>query len=189
VALMLERLGYEVINHPAAHDLIVTKLDSKLAVQKHIVTCADPANIDPTGTPELGRLVEAIMQHGAHSGFYVTARSFTQQARDYAQTMPQTIRLVDGAELEKSMRTSLAGVQLPIRYDAMCTQCGDTVKHKLEVPGGPYGLTDDRSRRHRAERLPRRGQAPWPRTAIQQRLGTQATAGAVTLSAGFVCAP
>lgn len=134
VALMLERLGYEVINHPAAHDLIVTKLDSKLETRKHIVTCAEPANTDPTGTPELGRLVEAVMQHGAYSGFYVTARAFTQQARDYAQTMPQTLRLVDGPELENSMRISLAGVQLPIRYDALCTQCGDTVRHKLDEP-------------------------------------------------------
>jgi hypothetical protein len=48
--------------------------------------------------------------------------------------MPQTLRLVDGAELEKSMRISLAGVQLPIRYDAMCCQCGDTVTHKLDEP-------------------------------------------------------
>jgi len=133
-ALMLERLGYQVINHPTAHDLIVTKLDDKLETRKHIVTCADPANMDPTGTPALGRLVEAVMQHGAHSGFYVTARSFTQQARDYAQTMPQTIRLVDGTELEKSMRISLTGVQLPIRYDAMCCQCGNTVRHKLDEP-------------------------------------------------------
>jgi hypothetical protein len=134
VALMLERLGYEVINHPAAHDLIVTKTNSKLETRKHIVTCADPANIDPTGTPALGRLVEAVMTHGAYSGFYVTARSFTQQARDYAKTMPQTLRLVDGPELEKSMRISLAGVQLPIRYDALCCQCGDTVRHKLDEP-------------------------------------------------------
>jgi hypothetical protein len=134
VALMLERLGYEVINHPAAHDLIVTKLDSELKARKYVVSCADPAEIDPTGSPALGRLVEAIMQDGAHSGFYVTARSFTQQARDYAQTMPQTLRLVDGDELERSMRISLAGVQLPIRYDAMCTECGDTVRHKLDEP-------------------------------------------------------
>jgi hypothetical protein len=134
VALMLERLGYEVINHPAAHDLIVTKLDSNLKARKYVVTCADPANMDPTGTPALGRLVEAVMTHGAYSGFYVTARSFTQQARDYAKTMPQTLRLVDGPDLEKSMRISLAGVPLPIRYDAMCTECGDTVRHKLDEP-------------------------------------------------------
>jgi hypothetical protein len=50
VALMLERLGYQVINHPTAHDLIVTKLDDKLETRKHIVTCADPANMDPTGS-------------------------------------------------------------------------------------------------------------------------------------------
>jgi hypothetical protein len=129
VASMLERLGYDLINHPEAHDLIVTKDGRKM-----VVTCADPAELDDIGTPALGRLIEAIMHHGAHSGFYVTARSFTQQAKDYAKTMPQTLRLVDGAELEKSMRVSLAGVQLPIRYEAMCCECGDIVHHKLDEP-------------------------------------------------------
>ncbi len=134
VGLMLERLGYRVINSMTAHEMIVTKLDADLKLQKHIVMCADPAEIDPTGTPPLGKLTEAIMKQGAHSGFYVTARSFTRQAKDYAATMPQTLRLVDGAALEKSMRVSLADVQLPIMYKAMCCQCGDTVSHRLHEP-------------------------------------------------------
>lgn len=51
---MPEWLGYDLINHPAAHGLIVTKLDQKLEVRKHIATCADPANSDPTGVCHLG---------------------------------------------------------------------------------------------------------------------------------------
>src|SRR3954451_15395770 len=76
VASMLERLGYDVINRPAAHDLIVTK-DSR----KMVVVWAEPANIEPTGAPAIERLLETVMQQGAHSGFYVTARNFTQQAK------------------------------------------------------------------------------------------------------------
>lgn len=37
-----------------------------------------------------------------------------------------------GVQLEKSMLRSLAGVQLPTTYSAMCCECGDTVKHSLD---------------------------------------------------------
>lgn len=134
VGLMLERLGHQVVNSMTANEMITTKLNSDLKLQKHIVICADPADRTPTGTPALGKLVEAILKHGAYSGFYVTARNFTQQAKDYAASMPQTLRLVDGEALEKAMRVSLADVQLPIMYQAMCTQCGDTVQHRLDEP-------------------------------------------------------
>jgi hypothetical protein len=48
--------------------------------------------------------------------------------------MPQTLRLVDGADLERSMDVSLADVHLPVMYSAICCQCGDTVQHRLDEP-------------------------------------------------------
>lgn len=80
--------------------------------------------------PALERLHAAVVAHGAVSGFYITSRKFTQQASDYAATAP--MKLVDGAQLEKSMRASLAGIKLPITYDAMCCQCGSNVQHRLD---------------------------------------------------------
>ena len=55
---------------------------------------------------------------------------FTPDAEDYAKTAP--IKLVDGRDLDRSMRKSFEGVTLPETYSAMCCQCGCTVQHRLD---------------------------------------------------------
>lgn len=126
IALMLERLGYVIVNDPTeGPNLIVTKSNKKL-----VVFCARPAEYEPVGKAAVGRLHEAIVEQGADSGFYVSAREFTEEARDYEKTAP--IKLVDGEMLKKSMQRSMRGLAMPITYDAMCIQCGDVVTHRLD---------------------------------------------------------
>lgn len=126
IALMLERLGYEIINDPTeGPDLIATK-----GGRKHIVFCARPADYEPTGSAAVGRLHEAVIAKGAESGFYVSARDFTKEARDYEKSAP--VKLVDEKQLKKSMDRSMRGLRLPVTYEAMCCQCGDVVTHRLD---------------------------------------------------------
>jgi hypothetical protein len=125
VSDMLERLGYQIIIGPTAHEMVFTKDGRKM-----VITCADPANLSDTGSSALGRLHVALLTHNAAQGFYVTSRKFTPEARDYAKTVP--IKLVDGKELEKSMRVSFAGVHRPMTYAAMCCECGEAVQHRLD---------------------------------------------------------
>ena len=50
----------------------------------------------------------------AHSGFYVTARTFAPEAEEYASTAP--IKLVDSATLIASIKRSKAGAVLSETY-------------------------------------------------------------------------
>lgn len=125
VALMLERLGYTVITNPGVHDFAVARES-----RKYIVACASPADARPTKTVALVRLHDAVVAATAVAGFYVTTRDFTPAARDYAATTP--IRLVTGAQLAASIRKSKADMPLPETYKAMCRQCGDVVRHRLD---------------------------------------------------------
>lgn len=125
IALMLERLGHTVITDPAAADLVTTK-----AGRKYVTACANPADPAPTEIPALQRLHDRVVAANAQAGFYVTARAFTPEAEEYAETAP--IRLVDGELLTRSMNRSKKGVLLPETYKAMCRQCGDIVQHRLD---------------------------------------------------------
>lgn len=125
VALMLERLGYTVITGPGAHDFAVSR-DGR----KYIVTCAPPADKRPTKTVALARLHDAVVAATAQAGFYVATRDFTPAARDYAATAP--IRLVTGEQLAVSIKKSKADMPVPETYKAMCRQCGDVVRHRLD---------------------------------------------------------
>jgi Restriction endonuclease len=126
IALMLERLGYQIVNDPTEGPHLIATKGSK----KHIVFCARPADYEPTGTAAVGRLHDAVVANGADSGFYVSARDFTKEAYDYEKTAP--VKLVDERHLKKSMDRSMRGLRLPVTYDAMCTQCGDVITHRLD---------------------------------------------------------
>lgn len=126
VAVMLERLGYEIVTDASAADFIATK-DGR----KHVIACANPTEAAPTGTPALTRLHDAIVAANADAGFFITARTFTPAARNYVKATP--IRLVDGAKLAASMQRSRADAVLPETYDAMCRQCGEVVQHRLDA--------------------------------------------------------
>lgn len=125
IALMFEQLGYMIITHASAPELIMTR-----AAHKYLVACALPAQIEATRTPPILRLHAAITAANAQSGFYITTRSFTPEAQAYAATAP--LELVDGKRLVDMMRTSKAAALLPETYKTMCRQCGGLVQHRLD---------------------------------------------------------
>ena len=64
------------------------------------------------------------------AGFFITARSFTEQAEKYADNA--LLDLIDGKRLVKALNQSKKHVLLPQTYKAMCWQCGDIVQHRLD---------------------------------------------------------
>src|SRR5271170_3754844 len=125
VAAMLERFGHAIITDPSAPELVTTK-----AGRKFITACATPAELMPTGTRDLARLHDAVIAANAERGFFITARSFTGQAEQHAESAP--IDLIDGARLVKALNQSKKHVLLPQTYKAMCRQCGEIVQHRLD---------------------------------------------------------
>jgi Restriction endonuclease len=125
IALMLDRLGYAVLTDVSAYELMMMTKDGR----KYIVACAPPADPGPIRTRDLARLHAAVVASTAEGGFYVTTRSFTQEAEEYAASAP--LKLVDGPKLAAAMLRSRAGATLPETYRAMCRQCGDIVQHRL----------------------------------------------------------
>jgi hypothetical protein len=125
IAAMLERFGHAIETDPNAHFLVTTK-----AGRKFVTACARPADLTPTGTRDLARLHEAVIAANAQRGFFVTARSFTDQAEQYAESAP--LDLIDGARLIKILNQSRKGVLLPQTYKAMCRQCGEIVQHRID---------------------------------------------------------
>jgi hypothetical protein len=81
---------------------------------------------------DVARLHDAVIAQGAQRGIYVTTRTFTADAKDYAASMPTVIQLVDGAKLAQSLEKSSVGAALPSRYKAMCHVCGAIVEHNLD---------------------------------------------------------
>jgi hypothetical protein len=124
IALMMERLGHTIITDPTAADLVTLKEG-----RKFITECARPADLTPARMRDLVRLHEGVIAANAQAGIYVTLRSFTADAQEYAATAP--LKLVDAEILKRSMQRSLKGVLLPLTYKAMCCQCGEIVQHRL----------------------------------------------------------
>src|SRR5271170_5003001 len=125
VAAMLERFGHAIITDPSAPELVTTK-----AGRKFITACATPAELMPTGTRDLARLHDAVIAANAERGFFITARSFTDAAEQYAESAP--LDLIDGKRLVKALNQSRKHVLLPQTYKAMCQQCGGIVQHRLD---------------------------------------------------------
>ena len=112
-------VGHRIETDHNAADFVTTK-DGK----KFVIDCAPPAEITPTGTAVLDRLHQAVINANAERGFFITTRSFTDQAVKYAETTP--LDLIDGRRLIKKH------VLMPQTYKAMCCQCGDIVQHRLD---------------------------------------------------------
>src|SRR6516225_2063812 len=70
---MLERFGHVIVT--AAPELVTTK-----AGRKFVTECAAPTDLMPAGARELRRLHDAVITANAERGFFITARSFTEQA-------------------------------------------------------------------------------------------------------------
>jgi HJR/Mrr/RecB family endonuclease len=108
VALMLERFGHAIITDPTAPDL-VTSRDGR----KFVTACARPADPAPTATREIARLHDAVIAANAQRGFFITARRFTAEAEQHAESAP--VDLID-ARLIKALNQSRKGVLLPQTY-------------------------------------------------------------------------
>jgi hypothetical protein len=125
VADMWHRFGHEIVNDPAAPELVTTKNG-----RKFVTACAAPADPTPTGTQDIARLHDAVIAHNAERGFFVSVRGFTDQAQQYANTAP--VELIDAGRLVKALNQSKKHVLLPQTYKAMCCQCGEIVQHRLD---------------------------------------------------------
>ena len=99
-------------------------------LQKYLVACTVTTTAEPTRTPSLIRLHDAITAASAKAGYSVTAHSFTAEARAYAATAP--MHLIDGDELARMMQQSKAGAVVPETYHSLCRQCGARVQHHLD---------------------------------------------------------
>jgi hypothetical protein len=126
IAEMLHRFGHQIETNPGSGgDFISTKQG-----QKFVTACAPPSEIMPTGTRDLALLHAAILAANADRGFFITARSFTDQAEQYADSAP--LDLIDGKRLVKALNQSRKHVLMPQTYKAMCCQCGEIVQHRLD---------------------------------------------------------
>jgi hypothetical protein len=67
VGVMFEWLGYDLITHSSGSDFIMMKKR-----HKYLVACAAPATAEPTRTPRLIRLHEAVTTASAQAGYAVT---------------------------------------------------------------------------------------------------------------------
>jgi hypothetical protein len=125
IAEMLKRFGHEIETDPNARFLVTTK-----AGRKFMTACATPTDLIPTGTRDLAHLHDAVIAANAQRGFFITARSFTDQAEKFAESAP--LDLIDGARLVKALNQSKKHVLLPQTYKAMCRQCGGIVEHRID---------------------------------------------------------
>lgn len=55
------------------------------------------------GAPEIQSFIGALAGKNAHKGVFVTTSHFSQQAKEYAKTVPQKVKLIDGEELAELM--------------------------------------------------------------------------------------
>lgn len=69
--------------------------------------------------PELQGFIGALAGRGASQGVFVTTSRFSQGARDYAESIPQRIVLIDGPRLAELMIQYRVGVQVKKTYDVV----------------------------------------------------------------------
>jgi restriction system protein len=69
------------------------------------------------GRPEIQRFAGALQGQRARKGVFITTSSFTKDARAYADSIPTTIVLVDGAQLAELMIDHGVGVTPVKRYE------------------------------------------------------------------------
>jgi hypothetical protein len=124
-AIMWERLGHRLVTGLDAPELVTIKGE-----RKFITTCANPAELTPTGSAALRRLRDRVVAASAERGFYVSVRGFTADAQHFADTAP--VQLIDGAQFVQALNRSRKGMLLPQTYKAMCRQCGEIVQHRLD---------------------------------------------------------
>ena len=99
IADMLQRFDHAIVTYPRARHLVTTK-----GGKKFITECAPPTEIMPIGIPAIARLHDAVIAASAERGSFITARSFTAAAEQYAESAP--VELIDGKRLVKALNRS-----------------------------------------------------------------------------------
>jgi hypothetical protein len=128
IADMLYRFGHQIETNPSGNssDFISTKQG-----RKFVTRCAVPTDLKPISTRELEAFhIDTVLPANAARGFFITVRSFTDGADEYAKTAP--LDLIDGKRLVKALNQSRKHVLMPQTYKAMCCQCGEIVQHRLD---------------------------------------------------------
>lgn len=95
VALLFQKLSYEVTQTPASNDGGYDALAVKDGVP-FLIECKRYGERTSVGRPDLQKLVGAMSGRASH-GIFVTTGRFSQGARDYAQG--KNLWLIDGPEL------------------------------------------------------------------------------------------
>jgi restriction system protein len=70
----------------------------------------------PIGRPEIQKFVGALQGKKAKKGIFITASRFTEQAREYAQSIDTRVVLIDGKRLTDLMIDYNVGVSTTIAY-------------------------------------------------------------------------
>lgn len=97
IADMLQRFGHEIVTNPSSPGLVTTKEGKKF-----ITRCAVPTELKPISTRELTAFhIDAVLPANAARGFFITVRSFTDAAEQYAESAP--LDLIDGKRLVKAL--------------------------------------------------------------------------------------
>jgi hypothetical protein len=125
IVRMLERSGHEVLTIPNAGNLVTMKNG-----EKHLVAIAKANKSTLVQITDLMRLHEDVLAVNAARGFFVTTRGFTRDAEAYVKGAP--LKLMDGEKLIISIKRGMEGITMPDTYRAMCRQCGDVVRHRLD---------------------------------------------------------
>ena len=99
IADMLHRFGHEIVTNPSAPGSVTAKGEKKL-----ITRCAVPTDLKPISTRELAAFHDTVIAANAARGFFITVRSFTDAAEQYARTAP--LDLIDGKRLVKALNQS-----------------------------------------------------------------------------------
>jgi len=69
------------------------------------------------GREAIQAFIGALAGFGASRGVFITSSKFTQNAKDYAQSIPTRVILVDGNRLAELMIKYRVGVQIKQTYD------------------------------------------------------------------------
>ena len=113
---LLHRMGYgtsrsDLTQTPASGDGGVDGIITldRLGLEKVYVQ-AKRWNSGTVGRPEIQRFVGALAGHGGTRGVFITTSSFSAEARQYADQVPNSLVLIDGTELASLMIECGVGV-------------------------------------------------------------------------------
>jgi len=69
------------------------------------------------GRPEIHKFLGALQGQKANKGIFITTSSFSDEAREYAKTIPTKIVLINGEELAELMIDNDVGISGEASYE------------------------------------------------------------------------